>query len=125
MFMATAHLPVAAAGGTDSRLRPPSSLACDRNQLTSHTGVLRSYVRGETVTEIGIHTDEDTDESVSVPSKGAFPAPAFLANGKPFVAADLARLESAPGVAREGLRLTAWVCLDGRTPPVIDWQLGD
>ena len=104
------------------RLRPPPTLHCERNQLTSYTGVLKAYHREAGVLRLSIHTDEDTDEAVDVPHPGADPANAFLANGGPFNDPDWARLESSPGVAREGLRLTAWVCLDGRTPPVIDWH---
>jgi len=104
------------------RLRPPPTLHCERNQLTSHTGVLKAYDRDAGVLRLSIHTDEDTDETVELPQSGTDASRAFLLNGGPFNNPDWARLESSPGVAREGLRLTAWVCLDGRTPPVIDWH---
>jgi len=105
-----------------ARLRPPPTLHCERNQLTSHTGVLKAYHREAGVLRLSIHTDEDTDETVELSQEGSGSVGAFLLNGGPFNNPDWARLESSPGVAREGLRLTAWVCLDGRTPPVIDWH---
>ena len=46
----------------------------------------------------------------------------YRLNGQDFGAGDFAAIESAPGTLREGVRATAWVCLDGVTPPVIDWQ---
>lgn len=107
------------------RIRPPAVLRCDRNQLTSYTGALSTYARSRDATRIGIHTDEGTDETVLLAHPGSDPVAAFLANGRAFERGDRSKLESAPGVPRPGLRLTAWVCLDGGTPPVIDWQLPD
>lgn len=117
--------PAARAEEPRSRLRPPAVLHCDRNQLTSYTGALSTYARSRDATRIGIHTDEGTEETVLLAHPGADPVAAFLANGRAFEKDALSKLESAPGVPRPGLRLTAWVCLDGRTPPVIDWQLPD
>ena len=117
--------PAARAEEPRSRLRPPAVLHCDRNQLTSYTGALSAYTRSRDATRIGIHTDEGTDEAVLLAHPGADPVAAFLADGRAFEKDDVSKLESAPGVSRPGLRLTAWVCLDGRTPPVIDWQFPD
>ena len=62
-------------------------------------------------------------EATTLSHPGAEDASAhYLFNGQPFTAADWSAIESAPGVLREGMRATAWVCDDGVTPPVIDWQ---
>lgn len=104
------------------RLRPPP-LACDPNHLTSWRGVVSGYRRGEHETWLQISTDYDTVESTTLEHSDAADASGFyLFNGQPFTAADWSAIESAPGVLREGMRATAWVCDDGVTPPVIDWQ---
>jgi hypothetical protein len=108
-----------------ARLRPPAVLQCARNDLTSHTGALQAYHRSADATRIRIGTDEGTSEVVELQHPHADPSAMFLLNGADFSEADWRRIESSPGVARPGLRLTAWVCLDGRTPAVIDWQLPD
>lgn len=107
---------------TEGRLRPPP-LACDRNHLTSWRGVVSGYRRGEQETWLQISTDEDTVESTTLEHPDAADASGFyLFNGQPFTADDWSAIESAPGTLREGMRATAWICDDGVTPPVIDWQ---
>jgi hypothetical protein len=109
----------------NARLRPPAVLQCARNDLTSYTGELQAYRRGPDTTRIGIRTDEGTSEVVALQHPHADPSAMFLLNGAGFSETDWRRIESSTGVARPGLRLTAWICLDGRTPPVIDWQPPD
>ena len=114
--------PVAAEPAPRGRLRPPP-LACDRNDLTSWRGLVTGYRRGEHETWLQISTDADTVESTTLAHPQADDARAYYRlNGQDFGAGDFAAIESAPGTLREGVRATAWVCLDGVTPPVIDWQ---
>ena len=46
--------------GRSGRLRPPTTLACDRNHLTSYTGAVSGYRREADQTWLEISTDEDT-----------------------------------------------------------------
>ena len=102
---------------------PPAAITCDRNQLTSWTGSVSGYGRGSAKSWIEISTDDDTIESTEIDHHDQTDASAsFLLWSKTFTAADWARIEQSPGVLIEGIRATAWICLDGQTSPVIDWQ---
>lgn len=104
------------------RLRPPP-LACDRNHLTSWRGRVTGYRREEQQTWLEISTDYDTVETLTLPHPQAGDASGFYRlNGRDFTDADWRAIESAAGTLREGMRAIAWVCDDGVTPPVIDWQ---
>lgn len=88
-----------------------------------YSGQLTGYRRAQHRTELVFHTDWDTDETVHLEHPGSDdPSGAFRIEGRPFEASDWSRIESAPGMLRAGVRATAWVCEDGITPPVIDWQ---
>ena len=107
---------------SQDRLRPPP-LACDRNHLTSWRGLVSGYRRGAHETWLQISTDDDTVESTTLVHADAADAAAFYRlDGRPFTAADWGAIDSAPGTLRAGMRATAWICEDGVTPPVIDWQ---
>lgn len=113
----------AGASAPSGRLRPSPALACDRNNLTSYSGVVSGYRRDKDSTWIQISTDEDTVEAVTVPHDGQSDASAhYWLWGVPFTAADTAQIEKSSGVLIDGMRAVAWVCDDGKTPPVIDWQ---
>lgn len=106
-----------------SRVAPPVTLACERNQLTSFSGEIIDYQRGENSTHIRIKTDWDTVESLILEHAEADdPASYFRVFGQAFTASDWARIEIQPGVLIKGMRVIAWVCLDGKTPLVIDWR---
>ena len=112
-----------AAAPEGGRLRPSPALACDRNHLTSYSGVVSGYRRDTDSTWIQIDTDEDTVEAVTVTHDGRADASAhYQLWGAPFTAGDVARIEISTGVLIDGLRAIAWVCDDGKTAPVIDWQ---
>jgi hypothetical protein len=104
------------------RLRPPP-LACDINQTTSWTGRVTGYRRDAKGLWFRIATDEDTVEEATLAGRTqADWAKQFLLRRTTFNAGDWSRIERKPGVLIEGMRATAWICEDGRTPPVIDWQ---
>jgi len=104
------------------RLRPPATIDCPRDHLTSYTGAVHRYRRTANRTELRIRTDWDTTEDVVIAHHSAAgPDRWFLMEGKPFQAGDWARLEEAQGRLRTGMRATAWVCDDGRNP-VVDWN---
>ena len=103
-----------------ARQRAPETFACDRNNLTSYTGVVRSYQRRTGETTLRIRTDADTDEQVSIKHPGTDdPSAHFRMLGEPFTAADWNRIELKKGVLRDGTRAAAWVCSDGRV--MVDW----
>ncbi len=127
--MATQEAPIPAAAPIDApaqgsgRLRPSPALACDRNNLTSYSGVVSGYRRDTDSTWIQIDTDEDTVEAVTVAHDGQADATAhFQLWGAPFAAGDFSRVGTSTGVLIDGMRAIAWVCDDGKTAPVIDWQ---
>ena len=102
---------------------PPATLVCDRNELTSWTGLVTAYRRDGDQAWIEIHTDEETVESTTITNQGkADPSAHFLIWSQAFTGKDWQRIEQSPGVLRTNMRATAWICSDGKTPPVIDWQ---
>jgi len=113
---------VSAAEPGAGRLRPPP-LACDRNHLTSWRGRVIDYHRQGDTTWLQIATDDDTQEEaeLKVPPPPAAPAD-YRLDGQAFTADDWSRIEMPDGTLRAGMRATAWVCEDGATPTVIDWQ---
>ena len=113
----------AADTGRAGRLRPPASLACDRNHLTSYTGAVSGYRREADRTWLEISTDEDTVEAVTVEHAGQPDASAhYLLYGQAFTGNDWTAIEATKGKLIDDMRATAWVCDDGVTAPVIDWQ---
>ena len=103
-----------------ARQRAPESFSCDRNNLTSYTGVVSTYRRQAGSTTLTIRTDDDTTEEVSLKHPGSDdPSRFFRMRGEPFTAADWTRIETRKGVLRDGTRASAWVCTDGRV--MVDW----
>ena len=114
---------IAQARPAAGRIMPPKRIACERNALTSYFGQVTAYKRGKARVWLRIATDYGTVEEVTaVDPAEKDPANLFLYQGRAFAAADWQRIESKPGVLRKGTRATAWVCGDGRTPPLIDWN---
>lgn len=112
-----------AAPAEAGRIMAPAQVTCDRNRLTSYFGRVTAYKRGKVRVWLRIATDYDTVEEVTaIDPAEKDPASLFLYRGRPFTAADWQRIESRPGVLRKGVRATAFVCLDGKTPPLIDWN---
>ena len=115
-----ATVSIDAAAQRESRQRAPQTFACDRNNLTVYTGVVRTYQRRTGSTTLQIRTDFDTTEQVTVRHPGTDdPSAHFRMLGEPFTAADWNRIESGKGVLRAGTRAAAWVCSDGRV--LVDW----
>ncbi len=106
--------------GAEGRLRAPSEFSCNPNDLTSYTGVVVRYERSRDQTTLRIHTDAETMETVTLKHPGTDdPSSQFRYAGRPFTAADWARIEQSKGVLRPSTRATAWVCSNGRL--MIDW----
>lgn len=100
------------------RLMPPAALHCDRNDLTSYTGTVSHYSRSDEFIRLTLATDADTTEKFAL----RYSDTAMLIDGVPFTQADWGRIEAATGELRAGVRLTVWVCRDGKTPAVLDWR---
>jgi hypothetical protein len=112
-----------AAPSERGRIMPPAQVRCDRNQLTSYFGDVTAYKRGKVRVWLRIATDYGTLEEVTaIDPAEKDPANLFLYQGQAFTSADWQRIERKPGVLRKGTRATAWVCRDGKTPPLIDWN---
>jgi hypothetical protein len=105
------------------RMMLPAGLACEASHVTSWFGVVSGYRRERSRTWIRIDTDYGTVESTTIEHAGQADASAhYRYQGRAFTAKDFARIERKPGVLRPGVRATAWVCDDGKTPPLVDWQ---
>lgn len=109
-----------ATGG--QRLRPPESIKCPRNNLTSFTGIVLSYSRATGRTTLRLRTDEATTESFTLRHpQSDDPAKWFLLRGEPFTSHDWRLIETSKSHLRPKMRATVWVCSDG-TNAVVDWQ---
>ena len=106
----------------DGRVRPPVVVTCDRNNLTSYTGRVITYSRRAGLMTMTIQTDWDTTETVTLrhPAK-TDPSRWFLVRGKTFRKSDWSRIELSRGRLRPRMRVSAWVCTDGRKP-ILDWE---
>ncbi|MBV9211054.1 MAG: hypothetical protein JOZ52_10515 [Acidobacteria bacterium] len=104
------------------RVSPPARITCDRNNLTVYEGKVISYTRRADRIIVKIHTDSDTDETVTLRyARGTSPARWFLLNGEAFERGDWSKIESSKGKLYPNMRVNAWVCTDGRKP-VLDWR---
>ncbi|MBC7931873.1 MAG: hypothetical protein H7Z38_15035 [Rubrivivax sp.] len=107
------------------RIAPPAALTCDRDRLTSFTGVVRRYSRAPGVIALRVRTDEETTEHFTLRfprREGA--SKHFLLNGEPFAKGDWKKIESKAGRLKPRMRVTVWVCSD-ETVPVVDWRAGE
>lgn len=103
------------------RLRPPASLKCSRDHLTSYQGRVLDYKRSENQIAIRIRTDEETTETFTLKWRGEKPEKWLLLRGEEFKPTDWKMIESAPGRLIDGMRIIIWVCDDG-SKPVLDWR---
>jgi hypothetical protein len=98
-------------------------LNCDRNQLTSFTGVVTGWMRNDAEARLRMNTDAETRESFTLRfEKGTPPEKWFLLGGQVFRPEDWVKVEAAPGRLRPGVGATVWVC-EGSVNPTIDWRL--
>jgi hypothetical protein len=105
------------------RLRPPSSLSCDRNKLTAFSGSVTQWSRTDSLARLSMSTDADTKESFSIRfDKNTSPEKSFLLEGQVFRTEDWNKVEVSPGKLRTGVQATVWVC-EGSANPVVDWRL--
>ena len=105
------------------RLRPPATLTCDINHVTSWSGVVTGYRRKSESTWLRISTDDNTVEQTTIDHAGQPDASAhYLLWQQAFTAKDWKRIEKSKGKLIKGMRAIAWICDDGKTAPVIDWQ---
>lgn len=115
--------PAGATASRGGRLAPPAAVSCDRNELTSYTGKVKSYKRQRGKTVLVIETTADTTERVTLVHENTDdPSRFYLVHGTPFTARDWSRLEARKGQLHPNMSAIAWVCSDGRN--VIDWRPG-
>ena len=122
MYKALFLLSLTFAAGLPQRTRPPASLQCSRDHLTSFQGRILEYKRNQQDLSLRVRTDEETTESFTLkwgPSEKA--ETWLLLRGEAFKAEDWKQIESAPGKLQEGMRVFVWVCDDG-SKPVFDWR---
>lgn len=110
-------------GDRAGRLRPPASLKCDRNQLTSYSGVVTSFRQLRGRTTISLRTDWDSTETFTLrhARRNRTPYELMLLRAEPFTQQDRAEVFTSNGRIKPNMRVNVWVCEDG-TNPVIDWQ---
>jgi rhodanese-related sulfurtransferase len=105
------------------RLAPPAAVTCDRNQLTSYAGKVKSYKRKHGKTVLVIDTSYGTTETVTLTHKGGDDASRFyLIDSTPFTARDWNRIERRKGALLPNMSAVAWVCRNGAT--IVDWRPG-
>lgn len=111
-----------AAGSRTQRARPPASLSCSRDHLTSFQGRVFQFTRGAQEITLGVRTDEDTTERVVLRWSSSEKAETWmLLRGEPFTTGHWNQIESATGTLRPDTRVIVWVCDDG-AKPVLDWR---
>src|SRR4029078_7116974 len=77
------------------RIRPPDSIKCPRNDLTSFTGKVLSYKRLPGKIVLRMKTDENTKEHFTLNfQESESPGQWFLLYGEPFKQNDLSLIES-------------------------------
>ncbi len=114
----------AAAVQPPGRLRPPPTLPCSRDELTSYTGRVtstpsRTARRRSSSTPMS--RQPRRSRSCIAGSKDA--SASFLIGRAAFTPKDWERIEQAPGTLRKGQRATAWVCTNGKG--VVDWEVAN
>ncbi len=103
------------------RLRPPDSITCPDNNLTSFTGRILAYHRTPGRVLIRMRTDEETTESFTLRfQKTEDLAKQFLLHGELFKQSDWILIERGRGRIRPKMRATVWACDDGSK--TIDWR---
>ena len=109
------------------RLMPPTTLKCDRNDLTSYDGEVKAYRRRKGSTFLRIRTNFDTTEEVTIRHPGTDdPSRFYLINGQRFTRSDWRRIERGRKILKSGMRANVWVCRDNpKIQPVVDWQPDD
>lgn len=107
------------------RIRPPDSIRCDHNHLTSFTGKILSYQRRPGRVSLRMRTDEATTESFTLRFRRTEDAAQwFLLMAEPFKQSDWALIERSRYRLRPNMRATVWVC-DDRSTPIVDWRPGE
>ncbi|MFL6247212.1 MAG: rhodanese-like domain-containing protein [Thermoanaerobaculia bacterium] len=115
--------PAGASTSRGGRLAPPAAVTCDRNQLTSYTGKVKSYKRQRGKTVLVIETTADTTERITLTHKDTDdPSRFFLIDSTPFTSRDWSRIERRKGELHPNMSAVAWVCSNGTT--IIDWRPG-
>ena len=115
----------ASSAGAQGRIRPPDSITCDHNHLTSFTGRVLSYQRGPGRVSLRMRTDEATNESFTLRFRRSEDAARwFLLNGESFKPGDWRLIERSRYRLRPNMRATVWVC-DDRSTPIVDWRPGE
>ncbi len=87
--------------GAQGRLRPPDDVGCDRNELTSYTGVVTNYTRTNGKITVTIDTDDGTKESA------AYAESRLRWRGAEFTPEHWKQIEKGK------TRAVAWVCSKG------------
>ena len=103
---------------------PPASVSCEFDKVIAYNGIVTDYRRTTTSIKVTISTDRGTDETITIHQKDGIFAPYFLLFNRDFREPDWLLIEADTNQVIAGVRATAWICLDGETPPVIDWQPG-
>lgn len=105
------------------RLMVPDYFNCDRNLVTSWTGVASKYTRTDRSLSLEVATDADTVESIQFhyASPDELRTRLYI-NGRKFSEDDWDKIETAKGALIEGTRLTVWLCGDNATKALINWE---
>src|SRR5262245_49001948 len=92
--------------GRAQRIRPPETVTCSRDHLTSFTGKVLSMKRQLGSTRIRMRTDEETSEQFNLRHDKDDPSEWFLMWGEKFTRDDWTRIETEKRQLRPNLRAT-------------------
>ena len=110
----------------ERRIGPPTSLRCDRSEVTLYDGRVLVYRRQRGKTFLRVRTSFDTTEEVTIRHPGTDdPSRFYLIDGETFTREDWKRIERRKGVLKNGMQANIWVCRDNpKIQPVVDWRPG-
>jgi len=107
----------------NGRLLVPQYVSCERNELTSWAGSVTQLQRGEKLTSLIINTDDGTTESLALNHRDNNELMThFYLNGLIMTTREWRNIADDKGTLRRATRATIWLCLDGKTPPIVNWQ---
>ncbi|MCW8092842.1 hypothetical protein [Alteromonas sp. ASW11-130] len=106
------------------RLRVPEFVPCERNNLTSLTGKVTTYLRGKNKTKFTIKTFAGTTENVALSYKDINELERhYYMNGKALTPHNWSLLEDSPQQIKADVTARVWLCSDQSHKIIVDWQV--
>ncbi|MUH72750.1 hypothetical protein [Psychrosphaera haliotis] len=108
----------------DKRLKVPSFVKCNPDNLTSWDGQVSTYTRGESVINLTLNTSYGTVEHFKASFENESELLSmFRLSGQAFTKSDWKAIESEEGVLKDTVRVTIWICSESDKTPLLDWKV--